>query len=138
MSLDFIYCPNCGFQLPINSSYCGRCGYMIPSESRGQIPSNFQVGQYQGYDQPHDTISLVPNTVANRPSYFPTLIVTFFGGVLGLIPAIRHSQMAKARGYSQSRYWWIFGGILGTQITLSILLSVLLLLIPVNNATGTI
>jgi hypothetical protein len=47
-----------------------------------------------------------------KPSAWPTFLVTFFGtlvfaplGFLGLIPAIRHAEMARQRGYSQAPYW---------------------------------
>lgn len=44
-----------------------------------------------------------------RPSYTPTILVSIFFGVFGLIPAIRHSRMARERGYTTSGYWWSFG-----------------------------
>jgi hypothetical protein len=43
-----------------------------------------------------------------RPSYTPTILVTIFFGVFGLIPAFRHSRMARERGYSSAGYWWAF------------------------------
>ncbi len=44
-----------------------------------------------------------------RPSYVPTLLVSLLGGLFGLIPAVRHSTMARQRGYRTSGYWWAFG-----------------------------
>ena len=41
--------------------------------------------------------------------------------------------MAKSRGYSQNGYWWIFGGILGGQTVLGILLAIIL---PLVSTTG--
>jgi|ERR1035438_4858132 hypothetical protein len=32
-----------------------------------------------------------------RPSYTPTVLVTIFFGIFGLIPAFRHSRMARER-----------------------------------------
>jgi hypothetical protein len=45
---------------------------------------------------------------AERPSYVPTALVTFFFGLFGLIPAVRHSRMARERGYPDSGYWVTF------------------------------
>jgi len=46
-----------------------------------------------------------------RPSYLPTVLTSFFFGVFGLWPAIRHSAMARSRGWPTTRYWlaWILG-----------------------------
>lgn len=46
--------------------------------------------------------------VRERPSYTPTIVVSMFLGVFGLLPALRHSRMARERGYSTSGYWWSF------------------------------
>jgi hypothetical protein len=43
-----------------------------------------------------------------RPSFAPTLIVTILFGVFGLVPAVRHSRMARRRGFSTNGYWWAF------------------------------
>jgi hypothetical protein len=44
-----------------------------------------------------------------RPSYLPTIVVTLFLGIFGLIPALRHSRMARDRGLTTAGYWWSFG-----------------------------
>jgi hypothetical protein len=43
-----------------------------------------------------------------RPSYVPTILVTLFFGLFGLIPAILHARMARERGYETSGYWISF------------------------------
>jgi hypothetical protein len=43
-----------------------------------------------------------------RPSYIPTILVTLFFSLFGLIPVILHSRMAKERGHSSSGYWIAF------------------------------
>jgi hypothetical protein len=49
-----------------------------------------------------------PATMPYRPSVVPTVLVSFFFGLFGLIPAIIHSRMAAERGYSTARYWAAF------------------------------
>jgi hypothetical protein len=66
-----------------------------------------------------------PFVTRERPSYTPTIVVTLFFGLVGLWPAIRHSNMAKRRGYTVRGYWWAFGVILGIQIVVGILLNML-------------
>lgn len=58
---------------------------------------------YPGYPVPGDPWGL------GKPSNWPTFLVTFFFGIFGLIPAIRHATMARERGYSQASYWVTFG-----------------------------
>jgi hypothetical protein len=35
-------------------------------------------------------------------------VVSFLFGLFGLIPAVRHSRMARERGYPTGGYWWSF------------------------------
>lgn len=59
-----------------------------------------------------------------RPSYLPTALVSFFFGLFGLWPAIRHSALARSRGFSTGGYWkawiigWTAGGLAGAAIVL--------------------
>ncbi len=43
-----------------------------------------------------------------QPSYWPTILISFFFGIFGLIPAFRHSRMARERGLPTNGYWWSF------------------------------
>ena len=43
------------------------------------------------------------------PSRAMTIVITFFFGLFGLIPAYLHSREAERRGASGSRYWVAFG-----------------------------
>ena len=60
--------------------------------------------QYYSSGQP-----IQPSRPLERPSYLPTVLISLFFSAFGLIPALRHSKMAKERGYSQRGYWWAFG-----------------------------
>jgi hypothetical protein len=65
--------------------------------------------------------------VRERPSYTPTIVVSIFFGLVGLWPAIRHSRMARERGYSTGGYWWAFGVPVALAATLSVAFTVLTL-----------
>jgi hypothetical protein len=70
-----------------------------------------------------------PQADLGRPSYLPTALTSFFFGLVGLWPAIRHSALARRRGFSTGGYWmaWIVGWAAGS---LSITAIVLLAAIP--------
>jgi hypothetical protein len=43
------------------------------------------------------------------PTVWPTILITFCFGLLGLIPAIMHTNKAKLAGKPTSNYWIAFG-----------------------------
>lgn len=56
------------------------------------------------------------------PSLAATILVSFFFGVFGLIPAARHSRRAAELGYPSGRYWGAFAGALAASILVPVLL----------------
>lgn len=68
----------------------------------------------------------VPAEPGDRPSYWPTILVSFIFGLFGLIPAVRHSRMAERRGYKSSNYWVAFGISFGMAVTLAVVLPIVL------------
>jgi hypothetical protein len=96
-----------GYHPPTDpNGYPGGAGYQGGTGFPGQ--QGYLGGQGYGYgypgpEPPGDPMGL------GRPSYLPTFLVTFFFGAFGLIPAFRHSKMARLRGYPEQGYWWTFG-----------------------------
>ena len=138
VAFDNITCPACGTQLPMGSNFCGGCGNRIPPVTPGQGAFGPEGSSFR---QPYQPINPTPNyppASAGQPSYIPTVLITLFLAIFGVIPAVRHSQMAKSRGYSQNGYWWIFGGILGGQAVLGVLFAVILPLVFVTNFANSI
>lgn len=76
---------------------------------------------------------------APPPSVVPTVLITFFFGLFGLIPAIRHSQRAQLLGQPSGRYWGGFAGALvGAALAqVGAVLAVIFLLIPALLPTTT-
>ncbi|MDA8399375.1 MAG: hypothetical protein M0008_04900 [Actinomycetota bacterium] len=70
----------------------------------------------------------------NRPSYVPTVLISLFFGLFGLIPAIRHSRMARGRGFPERGYWWAFGSILAGEVLVGVVLPVVLLVVLTSAA----
>lgn len=68
-----------------------------------------------------------------RPSYVPTILVTLFFGIFGLIPAFRHSRMAKERALNTGGYWWSFG--LCLILPISLVLVVLISAVSMTNTS---
>ena len=60
-----------------------------------------QYPQYQQHPQQSCHVAL--------PTVWPTILVTFFLGLFGLIPAIMHTNRAKQAGRPTSNYWVAFG-----------------------------
>jgi len=50
------------------------------------------------------------------PSIVPTVLVSFFFGLFGLIPATIHSRMAAERGYPTARYWGAFAAAMAASV----------------------
>ncbi len=138
MTFNYITCPTCGTQQAMGSRFCGSCGNQLPFTPESQTAFSSQPSDPQQPYQPINPTSYYPHTNPEQPSYIPTVLVTLFFGIFGLIPAVRHSQMAKSRGYSQKGYWWIFGGILGGQTVLGILFAVILPLVFVTSVANSI
>lgn len=138
MTSNYITCPTCGTQQATGPRFCGSCGSELPGTPESQTALGSQPSYPQQPYKPINPTSYDPHTNAEQPSYIPTVLITLFLGIFGLIPAVRHSQMAKSRGYSQNGYWWIFGGILGGQAVLGILFAVILPLAFVTSVTSSI
>ena len=138
MTFNYITCPTCGTQQAMGSRFCGSCGNQLPFGPESQSAFGSQPSDPKQPYQPINPTSYDPHTNPEQPSYIPTVLVTLFFGIFGLIPAVRHSQMAKSRGYSQNGYWWIFGGILGGQTVLGILFTVILPLVFVTSVANSI
>jgi hypothetical protein len=63
-------------------------------------------------------------TDLGRPSYAPTALTSFFFGLFGLWPAMRHAAMARRRGLSTSGYWmaWIISWAAGGVVTAAVVI----------------
>lgn len=59
------------------------------------------------------------------PSLVPTVLITLFFGIFGLIPAAMGASKAQAAGMDGSRYWKAFGLVLVIEVIIGILLWVL-------------
>ncbi len=81
------FCPRCGSMLPERSTFCGVCGQQLFATAQPMGPMA---------------------TAAQLPSLALTIIITFFFGLFGLIPAAVHSGRAKQMGASGGRYWGAF------------------------------
>jgi hypothetical protein len=125
MTFNYTTCPTCGTRIPTGSRFCYRCGNQMPSP---QAAFTSQGRPLQGYNKSVNPTLYRLNSNGEQPSYIPTILITLFFGIFGLIPAARHSQMAKLRGYPKNGYWGIFGGILGCQIVLAGLLIMYILM----------
>jgi len=67
--------------------------------------------------------------------------VSLFFGLFGLIPAVRHSRMARERGYSERGYWWAFGVVVGIEALVAVVLPLVLataLTASVNNLNSSL
>jgi hypothetical protein len=48
-----MFCPNCGNQIPNNSTFCPKCGKSVtPSQPQGYQQNTYQGGYQQPYQQP--------------------------------------------------------------------------------------
>ena len=56
------------------------------------------------------------------PSVWPTVLVTFFFGIFGVIPAAIHTSNAREAGRPTNTYWAAFGWTMVTSILLWFLL----------------
>lgn len=84
-------------------------------------------GGWGGYPPPPTTPPIpggvpVPAIRPAPPSLAATILVSFFFGVFGLIPAARHSRRAAELGYPSGRYWGAFAGALAASILIPVLL----------------
>jgi hypothetical protein len=77
-------------------------------------------GGYPGYRG--DTFA----AAAELPSRLPTVLITLFFGVFGLIPAAVATHHANAQGVTTSRYWAAFGWTLLVALLVVVLLLVLI------------
>lgn len=73
--------------------------------------------------------------VGTPPSAWPTGLVTFFFGIFGLIPAMRHSDQARSMGYPTQKYWIAFGCAIAGSILFWILFYVVFLVALFSAAT---
>jgi len=97
-------CKSCGAGIEAPANFCDRCGEPTSLIAEGKLSGEGSVHVVRSRcDVLHGHESL------GRPSYAPTILVTLFFGLFGLIPAILHSRQAQDRGYPTSGYWWSFG-----------------------------
>jgi uncharacterized membrane protein YhaH (DUF805 family) len=68
------------------------------------------------------------------PSLWPTLLVTFFFGIFGLIPAIMHTNKARDLGRSTPNYWIAFGCAVVASIVLWVVFFTILGALAVHSA----
>ena len=118
-------CPQCDSGLQLGARFCPNCGVPIPVEpllgnqngprhayGRAAHQSRDQTVPYPGLAQSELYENIGRNSrsrIYGQPSLIPTFVVTLLFGAFGLIPAMRHSHMARERGYSTRGYWWTFG-----------------------------
>ena len=83
-------------------------------------------GTWGGYPPPPTAPPIpglpVPAARPAPPSLAATILVSFFFGVFGLIPAARHSRRAAELGYPSGRYWGAFAGALAASMLFPVLL----------------
>lgn len=91
------YCPQCGQPLNPNMARCPRCGAVL-----GAMP-----GQPGGW-------------VPEPPSLVPTVLITLFFGLFGLIPASIASNEARRNGQDGAPYWKAFWLVLLSMVVLSL------------------
>ena len=116
-----MYCAKCNAFTSDDARFCGNCGDPVPDEDRGvpDITSSEDRGVFTSPPSPplensrggsadEPSVGHQSWGPQERPSFAPTVLVTIFFGIFGLIPALRHSHMARERGYSTSGYWWAF------------------------------
>ncbi len=83
-------------------------------------------------------MGMANEAVHDRPSYVPTILVTFFFGVWGLWPAFRHSRMATLRGYKADGYWWSFGLSMLASIAITVVILIASLAFTYSLSTAAI
>ena len=71
---------------------------------------------YGNYQQP----------AAALPTVWPTVLVTFFFGIFGLIPASMHTSRAREAGRPTNTYWAAFGWTMAASILLWVLFLVVI------------
>lgn len=141
-------CQHCGASLPSESRFCTRCGQPVGDQDPVAPHEAELTGPHQASSAPQGTdtqgssaFSQMDGHGLGQPSYAPTVLVSLFFGLFGLIPAVRHSRMARERGYSERGYWWAFGSIVGVEALASILLPLVLvtaLTASVNNMNSSL
>jgi hypothetical protein len=57
-----------------------------------------------------------PSRPGDEPSVVLTVVITFFFGVFGLIPASIHAARANRAGLSGKKYWVAFGVTMGVEL----------------------
>ncbi|MBK9696156.1 MAG: hypothetical protein IPO80_01725 [Propionibacteriaceae bacterium] len=63
-----------------------------------------------------------PDTRPAPPSLAPTVLISLFFGVFGVIPAALHSTRASQLGYPSGRYWGAFAAALAASVVVPLLL----------------
>jgi hypothetical protein len=91
-----------------------------PQQPQPQPPYGYnqqpQSPPYGNYQQP----------VAALPTIWPTLLITFFFGIFGLIPASMHTSRAREAGRPTNAYWAAFGWTMAASILLWVLFLVVI------------
>lgn len=134
-----VTCTSCGGSVAEGASFCPTCGMAVTTTGAlftARPSVHAAAFSDSGSGAPAGQRTASP-AATDRPSYWPTILISFFFGIFGLIPAIRHSKMAKRRGYKQNGYWIAFGSSLGACILLAVVVPVVLLLTLAHSISTT-
>ncbi|MGH9091002.1 MAG: double zinc ribbon domain-containing protein [Acidimicrobiales bacterium] len=125
VSTDRQYCGTCGVPLIERAAFCDNCGEPVMAPLTAPVPG-----------PPWGSTGVTP-AAGHRPGPIPpptltaTILVTFFFGAFGLIPAVIHASRARDLGYNSARYWWACG----LTFLLAVLLTLIFLLVIVHAAS---
>jgi len=132
MTQDYIQGPpmvTCANGHPCNQyvTTCRICGAPVTNQS-------YQPPQRQesppAYQPPPPGVAYRPAAApvyrGPLPSVWPTVLVTFFFGIFGLIPASMHTSRAREAGRPTNTYWAAFGWTMAASILLWVLFLVVI------------
>jgi cyclophilin family peptidyl-prolyl cis-trans isomerase len=118
--MAWINCPHCHSPNSDADGTCHKCGAALTVT----VPPTPLPPPGLPYPPPVGTAGA--GVGLGEPSLVPTVLITVFFGLFGLIPALLHSKMARERGYSGRPYWWAFGLIVGGEALLGLVLAIVL------------
>ncbi len=125
----FAVCPRCGQPLAAGSNQCTRCG-MVGVATLGPVPGGPEFAFAARVPEP--------------PSVVPTVLITIFFSVFGLIPAAVAAGQAGRNGHDTSRYWKAFlitflaETLLAVMATVAVIAGGLNILRSVDGQAGTV
>ena len=102
--------------------------YSAPQQQYPQYPQQPQPQQPYGYNQQPQSprYGNYQQPAAALPTIWPTLLITFFFGIFGLIPASMHTSRAREAGRPTNTYWAAFGWTMAASILLWVLFIVVI------------